>query len=264
MSRKKVGLVLGSGGARGLAHIGVIKGLLKHGVKIDIIAGSSAGALIGGLFAAKGNIEDIEKMANSLNYKDLLGIFSDPVWGMGLIKGQKALEYLRKYIGDVKIEDLAMPFAAVATDINTAETVVLSKGELANAIRASGSIPLVFEPYKAGERLLVDGGVSSPVPVDIARNMGADVIIAVNLDSVYFLQDNRKEIGSSKTEVFKNSYFLLRYHLAKKEVRDADIVIEPQIPYVNDLAFVHGENLIQGGLMAVEKEIEKIRRLTSS
>ena len=261
--KKTVALVLGSGGARGLAHVGVIKTLLKNNIPIDMIVGSSSGALVGGLFASWGNIERLEKMVRGVTYKDLASVLVDPTWGGGLIKGEKTLDYLKKlFIDNEKIENLSIPFAAVATDVNTAESVVFSKGDIAEAVRASISVPLVYSPVLTGGRLLVDGGVSCPVPVEVARNMGADVIIAVNLDGVYFSGDNNKvSLSSSTIVILKDSYFALRYNLAKKEVREADVVIEPSMKYIADFDFVGGVKAIDEGQRATEKKLGEIKKL---
>ena len=260
--KKKVGLVLGSGGARGMAHIGVIKTLLKHNIPIDIVVGSSFGALVGGLFASWGRVDDLEKLAREVTYKDVAEVLVDPTWGGGLIKGTKTLVFLRKLFGNGKIEELKIPFAAVATDVNTAESVIFSKGDVASAIRASISVPLMYSPVLYGSRLLVDGGVSSPVPVEVAREMGAELIVAVNLDGVYFSEKNRKGVSKSSTiDVLKDSYYALRYNLAKKEVFGADVLIEPEMRYVKDFDFINGKEAIVEGERATEKVIGEIKKL---
>jgi len=261
--KKKVALVLGSGGARGLAHVGVIKTLLENKIPIDMIVGSSSGALIGGLFASWGSIVKLEKMVREVTYKDLAQVLVDPTWGGGLVKGGKTLDFLKKLFRDnERIENLGIPFAAVATDINTAEPVVFSKGSIAEAVRASISVPLVYSPVLANGRVLVDGGVSCPVPVEVARKMGAEIIIAVNLDGVYFSGENNKgSLSSSTVDILKDSYFALRYNLAKKEIREADVVIEPLMKYIADFDFVGGVKSIDAGVDAAKKVMEKIKRL---
>ena len=260
--RKKVGLALGSGGARGLAHVGVIKTLLKNEVPIDMIAGSSSGALIGGFFAATGRTEKIEEIVDGVTYKDLVGVLVDPSWGAGLIKGEKTEKFLRNYLGEKKIEELKTPFAAVATEVKTAEKVVFKKGDLVTAIRASISIPLVYEPFVKEGKILVDGGVSYPVPVEVVKEMGAEVVIAVNLDGVYFWQKDKgfKKYPSS-IEVLKDSYFALRYNLAKKEIATAEAVIEPKMEYVSDFDFVQGKKAIEAGEAAAAEQMAKIKSL---
>ncbi len=260
--KKKVGLVLGSGGARGLTHIGVIKALVKNKIPIDLVVGSSAGALVGGLFALQGGISQLEEIIKEFTYKDLIEVLVDPTWKGGLIKGQKTLEYLKRIYGDNKIEELSIRFAAVATDLYSAETVVFSKGSLADAVRASISVPLIYSPIALGGSVLVDGGVSDPVPVEVAKEMGADIIIAVNLDGVYFSKENRKRgAGNSTLDILKDSYFALRYNLAKKEAREASVIIEPVMPYVTDFDFVKGKELIEIGEKTTEKLMPKIKKL---
>ena len=179
--RKKIGLALGSGGWRGLAHLGVIKEFNKQGVPIDYIAGSSAGALIGGLYSYFNDTEKIEEMINGLNYKSLYNILFDPVRNSGIVGGRKYLKFLESYIGNVKIEDLKTKFAAVCSDLFEAKPVVLTTGKLSFAIRASSSIPVIFKPVKIDGHFLTDGGNVMPVPAQIVREMGADIVVAVNL-----------------------------------------------------------------------------------
>lgn len=179
----KLGLVLGSGGARGLAHIGVAQVLAEKNLKPDVIVGTSIGSVVGAAIAA-GTMDRVERFAAEIDLARAAGLFFE--FGMhrdGFIKGKKVMECLGKLLPDCAIEDLPIRYAAVATDIGTGEPVVFEKGSLLTAIRASISIPGVFTPVKIGSRQLVDGGVSSPVPIITARDLGADKIIAVNVDN---------------------------------------------------------------------------------
>lgn len=192
-----MGLVLGSGAARGMAHIGVLRALLEHGIKVDLIAGSSIGALIGAYFAKFGEIERMEELVLNMDFREMLKLV-DPNPALllkGLITGNRVEEFLNILIGDVNFDDLNIPLSVVATDVDTGEEVVLDKGNLIKAVRASISIPAIFTPviHTSGsggsakesspgkERFLIDGGVVNPVPVNIAKNMGADFIIACNV-----------------------------------------------------------------------------------
>jgi len=259
--KKIVGLALGSGGARGLAHIGVIRALVRNKIPIDMIAGSSSGALIGAWYACWKDLERMEKTVQKVTYKELVKVLIDPDWGAGLIKGKKTLDFFEEIFGGKKIEDLLVPYRAVATDLQTAENVIFDKGDLAEAVRASISVPLVYSPIEIGDQLLVDGGVSSPVPVEILKEMGADVVIAVNLDSVYFYEGKKKNGSFSTVDILKDSYFALRYNLAKKEVRMSDVVIEPRMKYVADFDFVQGKEAVEAGDQETERQMEKIKRL---
>lgn len=260
--KKKVALVLGSGGARGLAHIGVIKSLVKNGVPIDMIVGSSSGALIGALYALWKDIDRVEEITKGVTLKDLAGVLMDPSFGGGLVKGDRTMNFFKKYFEDKKIEEMKIEFEAVATDVNTAERVVFDRGSIIEAIRASISIPLVYSPIENNKRVLVDGGVSCPVPVEVAKERGAEVVIAVNLDGIYFLDNAKKNSPSSSViEVLKNSYFALRYNLAKKEVKEADVLIEPVMKFIGDFDFIKGKEAIEAGELATDKLVHRIKKL---
>ena len=258
--RKKIGLALGSGGAKGLAHIGVIRALIENKIHIDYIAGASSGALIGGMYAAFGDIYKIEEFFNKFSYRDLAGLFFDPSSSSGLLKGDKMTKFLDNLLGKINIENLGMPFRAIATDIMTGEPIIIDKGNLALAIRASSSVPIVFKPVKVNDRFLVDGGLSISVPVDVARYMGADVVIAVNLDAVLFLSRNQlikgKRISITKTP--KIVLDLLRNSLARENSKRADFEIIPEIPDVSWNKFVKGGDVVKAGSDATDKIISQI------
>lgn len=262
--RKTIGLALGSGGARGLAHIGVIKTLTAAGIPIDYIAGTSIGSLVGGMYDAFGDTEPLEDFARSLGYRELAQVLFDPGIG-GVIKGEKATEYLEHYLNGITIESLSIPFAAVATDITSGEPVVMSSGNLAQAIRASGSIPVLFAPALVDGRYLVDGGTSIPVPASVVRSMGADIVIAVNLDAHFFPDPTApSEKPSNYIDIGMSSVNMLRYHLARENVRHADVVITPDLSptWLDKLA--HGEHFIPHGSAAAERVLADVRRLMAT
>ena len=179
--KKKVGLVLGSGGAKGLSHIGVIKFLEEMDIKIDFITGSSIGALLGGAYAGGLSIKEIENIALETDLTSTAKLFSPGFGKSGLVTGTKVQEFLTSKLGNKNIEYLKIPFTAVATDIITGQEIHFNKGNLVEAIRASISIPIVFQPVILNNIVLVDGGLVNPVPINVAREMGADYIIAVNI-----------------------------------------------------------------------------------
>jgi len=181
MTMLKVGLALGSGSARGWAHIGVIKALGDMGIHPDIISGCSVGALVGGSYAT-GHLDDLETWLKTLRRKDVLGFFDLNLSSGGLIAGERLMNFFRDRVGDATIELLPVPFAAVATDLNTGREIWLRSGSLLDAVRASISMPGIFTPVRIDDRWLVDGGLINPVPVSICRAMGADIVIAVNLN----------------------------------------------------------------------------------
>lgn len=181
----KIGLALGSGSARGLAHVGVIMALEAYNIPIDIIAGTSIGSVIGGLYASGATIRQLEEVALSIKKSKTLFLI-DPVFPhSGLISGDRIEKMLNQFgIKDKTFDDLKIPFAAVATDVESGAKVILNQGKVIDAVRASISIPGIFTPVKYQNYYLVDGGVVDPVPVDVVKMMGADIIIAVSLAKI--------------------------------------------------------------------------------
>lgn len=179
-SAKTVSLVLGSGGARGYAHIGVIQWLLENGYEIRSIAGSSIGALVGGIYAT-GKLERYAAWASALEKIDVVRLLDPALSRAGLIKGDRIMEQLRKLIGDVNIEDLPMSFVAVAMDFHSGKEVWLRRGDLFDAIRGSIAIPMVFTPFAVGGRYLIDGGTVNPVPIAPTLNDHTDLTVVVAL-----------------------------------------------------------------------------------
>ncbi len=202
-----VGLALGAGAAKGFAHIGVLDALEKAGIRIDMIAGSSMGAIIGGGYASGLSVDSLSKVALTNDWLDVLNLL-DPVFpARGFIDGQKIHAFLDELYGYQNIEDLAIPFSATTVDILRGELFVLNEGNLANAARASSSIPIIFNPLANNDQVLVDGGMIDPVPIDVVRSMGADYIIAVNvlafpedhLDKPAFKYMNANELKNSRS-----------------------------------------------------------------
>lgn len=181
IGQQKIGLALGSGSARGLAHIGVIHALEEAGIKIDFVSGTSVGALIGSVYAS-GKLDAFERVSSDFDWKKIAYFFDIVFPKSGLIDGNKVEDFVREYVHSKTIEDLPIPFQAVASDINTGEEVILDKGDVIKAVRASISVPGIFTPVRKNGHVLVDGGLVNPVPVSTARSMGAEFVIAVDLN----------------------------------------------------------------------------------
>lgn len=179
--KPRIGLALGSGSARGWAHIGVIRALAEAGIVPDIVCGTSIGALVGAAHV-DGELDRLEQWSKSLTLQTVVG-FLDFSLGGGLIKGEKLIEFFRSQIVDVPISELPLPFAAVATDLQTGREVWLQEGMVSDAVRSSIALPGLFTPVEREGRWLVDGGLVNPVPVSLCRAMGADLVIAVDLNS---------------------------------------------------------------------------------
>ncbi len=180
--RPRIGLALGSGAARGWAHIGVIRALERAGVRPDLVCGTSVGALVGAAYAA-GNFESFERLALEMRRSDVFSMLMDVDFRAGLLKGARLIAFIRRTLGDQSIEELAVPFAAVATELRTGAEVWLRTGSTLEAVRASMAMPGLFAPVVDGDGIMVDGALVNPVPVSLARAMGADVLIAVDLSS---------------------------------------------------------------------------------
>jgi NTE family protein len=181
----KIGLVLGGGSARGLAHVGVILALEAYNIPIDIIAGTSIGSVIGSLYASGATIKQLEEMALSIKMSKTLFMLDSTFPHSGLISGDRIEKMLNRFaLKDKTFDDLSISFAAVATDVESGAEVILNQGKVIDAVRASIAIPGIFTPVKYGDYYLVDGGVVDPVPVDVAQMMGADIIIAVSLAKI--------------------------------------------------------------------------------
>ena len=199
-SRKlRVGLALGSGSARGWAHLGVIRVLEQAGIRPDLVCGTSIGALVGAAYAAD-ELEGFEKWLRGLGIADVIS-FMDVRMNGGMIKGERLMEFFRRSFIDRPIEELAIPFAAVATALHTGTEVWLREGSTIEAVRASIALPALFMPVVLDGRILVDGGLVNPVPVSLARAMGADIVIAVDLNSNLLGRTHSEEHDNEKQPV---------------------------------------------------------------
>ena len=227
-SGKTVSLVLGSGGARGLAHIGVIHVLEEKGYQIKSVAGCSAGALVGGIYVA-GKLAEYEDWVRKITRFDMLNLL-DIAWvGGGLVKGDKVIKLMRKLVGERLIEDLPLPFTAVATELGSGREVWLSEGPLFDAIRSSCALPIFFTPFKFGDKRLVDGGVVNPVPIAPVFHDQTDITIAVNLGGKPEKEEEaRGKKEYSATEVAYLVFDAMQSTIARQKLAayPPDLVIE--------------------------------------
>lgn len=178
---RKIGLALGSGSARGWAHIGVIKALTEAGIRVDYIAGTSIGAVVGAVYAS-GKIGDLEDVVLRFDWKQIVAFLDVVFPKSALIDGNKISEFIRNHVKTKNIEDLPLPFCALSTELETGREVVIQEGDVIEAVRASISVPGIFTPARKDDMILVDGGLVNPVPVSVVREMGADFVIAVDLN----------------------------------------------------------------------------------
>jgi len=261
--RKKIGLALGSGGFRGPAHIGVIKTLLKHNIPIDYIAGASIGALVGAYYALNQEVINLEKEI-AISQRDKILLFLDISRSGGLLSGERIKKIISQILKQADFKETQIPFKAITTDLISGDSVILCKGQLAEAVRASISVPLTFRPVKFKGKLLVDGGLSNPVPDNIVKGMGADIVISVNLYNKY----NYNYPNPPMAKIIMRAAEIMLYDLAKNNLRHTDILINPDTTelakvsrlkkYFNSTAI---SKMIKAGEEATEKVIPDIKRL---
>ncbi|PLR84097.1 esterase [Bacillus canaveralius] len=251
MRRPKIGVALGSGGARGFAHLGVLKVLKEEGIPVDLLAGSSMGAMVGCFFAAGLDIERLYKLSKAFKRKYYLD-FTVPK--MGFISGKRVKELIRIFTHGKNIEQLDIPVGVVATDIMAGEKVVFYSGPIADAVRASISIPGIFVPEKLNGRLLVDGGVIDRVPVSVVKEMGADLVIAVDVSHV---KTNTEII--SIYDVIMQSLDIMQNELVMNRQIASDVMIRPRVEMYSSRAFTNIEEIILIGEQETRKQLNQIR-----
>ncbi len=247
----KVALVLGAGASKGFAHIGVLKILEANRIPVHLIVGTSAGSLVGGFYAYGYNAYQLQKLAISIEKSDIVDL---TVPDNGFIKGEKLEEFVNRSVRNTPMENMRIPFHAVATDIQSGQEVLLGKGNMGKAVRASCSIPGVFRPVRIADRTYVDGGVVSPVAVDAARRLGADVVIAVDISS-----DTGGPPPESTVETLLQSVGIMYARLASIQLSRADVVIRPKVGHIGSSDFSKRHEAILEGEKAAQEALPQIR-----
>jgi NTE family protein len=254
-NRPRIGLALSGGAARGIAHVGVLRALTENQIPIDAIAGASAGALVGGSFAAGLSMDDLEEMARGFRWRHTQRLsFSR----LGLQSNAPMEKFLRQRLPVTRFEDLMIPFAAMVTDLRKGELVVLrDRGDLPFAIRASCCIPFVITPVKDDEgRLLIDGGIMANLPISHTRDLGADIVIGVdvNSDGVRFFTEPRTALG-----VLAYTFAAVERIVSDQERPDADVLIAPKIGHIRWDQTRRSNELVKLGYEAGLAAIGEIR-----
>lgn len=289
-----VGLALGGGSARGWAHIGVIEALEEAGVRPDLVCGTSVGALVGAAYAA-GELERFAQWVRAMRVKDVVALMDVGLTG-GVIKGDRLMEYVRSTFVDRPIEDLPMPFAAVATALHSGAEVWLRSGSTVDAVRASIALPGLFAPARRDGAMLVDGGLVNPVPVSLARAMGADLVIAVDLSSDIlgrhlraeavieepppsqvgeWLRKLQESVGirastataepraPSMLDVVASSLNIMQVRIGRSRMAGdpPDVLVAPRLAYLGLLDFHRAGEAIEAGRRAAEASLPGLRAL---
>ena len=251
----RIGLALGGGAARGFAHIGVIKALEAQGIYPEIVVGTSAGSVVGAMYAAGNDGFALQKIAMDMD-EATISDWALPLFGKssGVLKGDALQSYVNKSVKNVTMEKLKLKFGAVATDLNSGLPILFQRGNTGQAVRASSSVPSVFQPVMIGGHSYVDGGLVAPVPVRFAREMGADFIIAVNIST----QTDAQEAVSS-LQVLLQTFAIMGQRLNSYELKDADIVIQPSLSKMGGNDF-NGRNVaIMAGEQAAAAMMPQIK-----
>lgn len=252
-----IALVLGSGGARGYAHIGVIEVLEKNGIYPDFIVGTSAGSIAGSIYASGKSAQQLRQIALDMRVNDVREF---DIGLQGFFDGSKLENYVNQQVDKKRLEDMKIPMFIVATELKHGNKVVFNKGNTGQAVRASISIPSMFVPVNILGREYVDGGLVSPVPVNVARDLGADIIIAVDILAQPIYTETSNVWG-----MFNQNINIMQNKLAEEELKNADIVIQPDLREKAHIFDVKGRELtIQSGAAATQQKLSRIELLLTT
>jgi NTE family protein len=247
----KIALALGGGAARGFAHVGVIKALEAQGIVPDIVVGTSAGSVVGALYAAGYSGFELQELSMRMDESQV----SD--WSLpnrGMIKGEALQDFINKAVKHLTLEKMKKLFAVVATDLRSGEMIVFRSGNTGQAVRASSAVPGVFQPVSIGGREYVDGGLVSPIPIRVARSLGADFVIAVDISDKP--KNNRTE---SSVEVLLQTFNIMGQSISRYELADADIVIRPDTPGISATDFKDRHHAVLQGEKAVAAMLGELK-----
>ncbi|RTL24578.1 MAG: patatin-like phospholipase family protein [Burkholderiales bacterium] len=248
----RIGLALGGGAARGFAHIGVIQVLEESGIKVDLVAGTSAGSLVASLYAAGKSGKEMQTLAETMD-EGAITDWSFPL--RGLIRGEALARFIRDKTAGKAIEQMALPLGIVATDLSDGSAILFRSGDTGTAVRASSAVPAVFQPVRIGQREYVDGGLVSPVPVRFARDMGAQLVIAVDISS-----PPEKDPPGDAFRMLMQTFSIMGRSINTFELRDADVVIRPRLDGVGSADFSARRRAIQAGREAAQAMLPLLRQ----
>ncbi|MFA5136348.1 MAG: patatin-like phospholipase family protein [Patescibacteria group bacterium] len=261
--KPKIGLALGGGGPKGLAHIGVIKSLVKNGFNIDYIAGTSIGAVIGACYALRKDITSVENYVLEKNRWEMLKLLIDPSLKEGVLQGNRMRHMIEQFLGyDTQFHDLSIPFCAVAVDMRKSQKIALRSGNIVQATLASCAVPVVYNPVKTDGQLLADGGLISPVPVDTVKKMGADIVIAVNLYKLPSPDDSDKKLGL--VTLGARTISIMMNTIASYETLAADLVVTPAVDFISWTSLLREDQKVSGiknGEEAMDEKITLLKKL---
>ena len=247
----RIGLALGGGAARGFAHIGVIQVLEENGIRPDLVTGTSAGSLVAALYASGKSGAELGVLAESMD-ESAFADWSFP--GRGLIRGEALAKYVRQHTGGRSIEQMRIPLGIVATDLDSGQAILFQLGDPGVAVRASSAVPAVFQPVRIGTREYVDGGLVAPVPVRFARQMGADLVIAVDISAA----PDGNATGDAMRMLLQ-TFAIMGRSINSFELRDADVLLRPKLPHVSGADFAARKRSIQAGRDSALAQLAQLR-----
>ena len=251
----KLGLALGGGAARGFAHIGVLQVLEEEGIKPSLVVGTSAGSVVASFYASGKSGQQLQWLADNMDETQFTD-WANPFSGRGILRGEALGKYINSQLNGMKIEDMKLPLGIVATDLRTGEGILFRRGDVTTAVRASSAVPSVFEPVQIAGKDYVDGGLVSPVPVRYARQMGADLVLAVDISS-------RPE-DAKTTDVLKvllQTFSIMGKSISQLELAQADVVVRPALPDIGSTEFSARKKSIEAGRAAMKQAMPQLRAL---
>jgi NTE family protein len=251
----KIGLALGGGAARGFAHVGVIAALEEAGIKPDLVVGTSAGSLVGAIYASGRNAAQLQEVALKMEEAEITD-WTLPFFSRGVLRGEALSNYVNRQVNNKLIESLPIPFGVVATDLRTGQGVLFQRGDTGVAVRASSSVPSVFNPVKIGDREYVDGGLVAPVPVRFAKQMGAELVIAVDISAA---PEGNNADGT--VAVLLQTFAIMGKSINEYALQGADLVIRPELIGVKGGDFTAKRRSIDAGKVAMQRLIPQLKAL---
>ena len=250
----RIGLALGGGAARGFAHVGVIQVLEEAGLHPQLVTGTSAGSLVAALYASGKNSHDLRRVAETMEEAEITD-WMMPILNRGALRGEALARYVNTQVGGKSIEQMKIPLGIVATDLHSGQGVLFQRGDIATAVRASSAVPAMFDPVRIAGHDYVDGGLVSPVPVRYARQMGADVVLAVDISST---PESNK--ASGMLQVLLQTFTIMGKSIKEYELREAEVVVRPQLDGVSSAAFGERARSIQAGRQAMLQALPELKR----
>ena len=250
-----LGLALGGGAARGFAHIGVLQVLEEEGIKPSLVVGTSAGSVVASFYASGKTGQQLQWLADTMAETQFTD-WANPFSGRGILRGEALGKYINSQLNGMKIEDMKLPLGIVATDLRTGDGILFRRGDVATAVRASSAVPSVFEPVQIAGKDFVDGGLVSPVPVRYARQMGADLVLAVDISS---RPEDAKTTDMLK--VLLQTFSIMSKSISQLELTQADVVVRPALPDIGSTEFSARKKSIEAGRAAMKQAMPQLRAL---